>query len=217
MTQKNADPAVTTNSSDRPLPTSIQRLAEAVARLNNDAEWFVDALTEYLLTMAPISGDRLTEAQRQYLVESGAFTSESLAATSREVDRGSLQLSTAQVWLSQLSATMSLGDAADFLEWEPGEVQKATSERRLHAVELSGRLRFPTWQFRVGSPEKLLPGLSDLLRTFGSGWHWNSVAAFMNTPQPRLVATGRRSPVEWLRNGGDSEAVTEVIEADRWM
>lgn len=216
MTQKNSDPAITTDGSDRPSPTSIKRLAAAVARLNNDPEWFLDALTDYLLAMAPISADRLTAAQKQFLVESGAFTAESLAATTAEVDRGSLQLGAAQAWLSQLSATMSLQDVADFLEWGADEVQKAASDGRLHAIDVSGRLRFPTWQFTVGSPEKLIRGLGDLLRTFGSEWHWISVAAFMNTPQQRLVATGHQSPIQWVQNGGDIDTVTELIWAHQW-
>jgi hypothetical protein len=195
---------------------AIRRLAEAVARLGNDPDWFVHALTETVLAMKPVSPSKFTKQQEQYLIESGSFTAEELAGTRREIARGSLQLGAVQAWLSDMCATISLGDAVGFLGWLEDDVRTAVSEGRLYAIEISGRLRFPAWQF-VGSSEKLIPGLAEVIKVVAPRWSWHSVAGFMRTPQSSLVAGGRMTPVEWLRDGGDVRAVRKIVESDdRW-
>lgn len=195
---------------------AVRRLAEAVARLGNDSEYFLQALTDMLLAMKPISRERLTESDVRFLIESGAFTAESWAETSASVDRGSLQLGAAEAWLSRLSATMSLDDVSGFLGWGEEAVRAAVAERRLYAVDISGRLRFPAWQFNIGHPNELIPGLTEVIEVVTPRWDWHSVAGFMATPQSSLVAEGRKTPVEWLRDGGDVKKVREIVESDDW-
>jgi len=195
---------------------AVRRLAEAVTRLSNDPIWFLDALTETVLAMKPISAQRLTKQQRDFLVESGDFTVESLAATSKWVDRGALQLGAVEAFLSNLVATLSLDEVCDFLELNEEAVETAFSEGRLYGVQISGRWRFPTWQFNVGSPEKLITGLSEIITIITPRKDWQSVAGFMATPQSGLVGDGRKTPVAWLRDGGDVDAVREIIESDDW-
>ena len=67
---------------------AVRRLAEAVARLSNDPDWFLQALTEAVLAMTPISMARRTKQQDLFLIESGTFTAEELAEAQMYVDRG---------------------------------------------------------------------------------------------------------------------------------
>lgn len=194
---------------------AVRGLAEAVAHLGNDPEYFLQALTDMLLAMKPISRARLTENEVRFLIESGAFTAEEWAETSASVDRGSLQLSTTEGWLLGLFATLSINDVTGFLGWNECVVRTAVAEERLYAIEISGRLRFPTWQF-VGSPSKLLPGLTEIIAVITPRWHWQSAAGFMATSQSDLISEGRKTPVQWLRDGGDITDVIEIVEASDW-
>ena len=155
--------------------------------------------------------------QEQFLIESETFTAEELADTFRQVERGSLQLGSAQAFLSNLSATMSLSDAAGYLEWDEETVQAAVHEGRLYGVEISGRLRIPAWQLTIATPLKLIPGLTDLIEVVTPRWDWQSVAAFMATPHSNLFSEGRKTPAEWLRDGEDVEFVTEIVLASDWQ
>jgi hypothetical protein len=195
---------------------AVRRLAEAVAHLANDPDYFLQALTDMLLAMRPVSKNRNTETERRFLIESGTFTADQWAETLASVDRGSLQLTETEGWLLNLFATMSLENVTGFLKWDEGAVRTAVSEGRLYAIEISGRLRFPAWQFNVGSPEKLIPGLSEVIEAVTPRWGWSSIGGFMNTPQSSLVAEGRKTPVEWLRDGGDVDEVRKIVESDDW-
>lgn len=195
---------------------AVRRLAEAVARLANDPEYFLQALTDMLLAMEPNSHEELPENDVRYLIESGAFTAETWAAASASVDKGSLQLQVSEGWLLGLFATISLENATGYLGWDEEAVRKAVADGHLYAFEISGRLRFPTWQFNVGSPVKLLPGLTEIIEVVAPRWSWRSVSGFMATPQSELVAAGRQTPVEWLRDGGDVNDVKVLVEFSDW-
>jgi hypothetical protein len=167
--------------------------------------------------MRPISRERLTDNEVHFLIESGEFTTEAWAETSASVDRGYLQRGETPGWLLDLFATMSLENVSGFLGWDEKAVQTAVADERLYTVEVSGRLRFPLWQFIVGEPNKLIPGLTDVIEVVTPRWDWHSVAGFMAAPQEGLVAEGRKTPAEWLRDGGDVSAVIEIVEADDWQ
>lgn len=195
---------------------ALRRFGEAVALLGRDSDYIVRSLTEMLLAMAPISMEKLTENEVCFLIESGTFTAEEWAKTSASVNRGSLQFGAAEVGLFALFETESMETVTGFLSWNEDAVRASVSEGRLYAIELSGQLRFPTWQFDVGSPTKLLPGLAEIIRVITPRWRWQIVAGFMSTPQSSLVAEGRKTPVEWLRDGGAISEVTQIVEAGDW-
>lgn len=210
----------TPDHSDKPIGTpvpdeAVRDLADAIARLNVDGPYFVRALTEYLVTLRPISrSGGLTKEQEQFLIESDAFTADELAETMREVEKGALQLGSVEVFLSHLNATLSLQDAAGFLGWDEDRMRAAISEGQLYGTEISGRLRFPVWQFHLPAPSKLLPHLTEIIEA-GKSRSGISMNAFMNTPQESLVAEGRKTPIAWLRDGGDLNAVKRILETDR--
>ncbi|WP_104129698.1 hypothetical protein [Cryobacterium sp. N21] len=195
---------------------AVWRLAEAVAYLANDSDYFLQALTDMLTAMRPISRERPTDNEVRFLIESGGFTAEAWAETSASVDRGYLQLGETQGWLLDLFATMSLENVSGFLGWDEKAVQTAVTDAYLYAVEVSGRLRFPLWQFIVGDPNKLIPGLTDIIEVVTPRGDWHSIAGFMATPQSRLVAEGCKTPAQWLRDGGDVHDVIEIVEASDW-
>jgi len=192
---------------------AVRRLAEAVARLSDDSQWFVEALTDMLLAMTPISEERLTMNEAWFLIESGDFTAEQWFTPSTSVEREGLHLDVVAGWVLGLLQTKSLEDVVDFLGWNEEAVLAAVGEGSLYAIEISGRLRFPSWQFIVGSSKKLLPGLTEIIEVVTPQWHWRSVAGFMATPEPSLVAEGQKTPIAWLRDGGDVNDVRAIIEA----
>jgi hypothetical protein len=198
-------------------PDAIQRLAEAVARLNtNDPEHFVRALTDRILAMTPVTKERLTENESRFLIEAGQFTKDQLVETTAAVDEGTLQLDMAEAWLSGIRSTLSVEDVAAFLDRSEEDVRSAVAVDHLYAIEISGQLRFPIWQLDAGSPGKVLPGLADLVPAVSSRRHWQSVAGFVATTQQELIATGPQTPTEWLRRGGNIDAVLAVIEGSEW-
>jgi len=99
-----------------PVPeAAVRRLTEAIASLSNDSAFFIEALTEMVLSMEPIPEAKLSVNEMRFLVESGAFTREEWAEATASVNKGSLQLSTTQWWLTGLLSTMSLEEASRFL------------------------------------------------------------------------------------------------------
>ncbi|MFF1633465.1 hypothetical protein [Leifsonia sp. NPDC058248] len=217
MTRSTPTPDRSDGQMDPQFTDDLRELGEAIDDLAGETSYITRALTENLRAMRPVSREgRLTKQQEQFLIQSGTFTADELEATKREVDRGSLQLGAAEAFLSNLCATMSLDDVTGYLNLDEEAVRTAVSEGRLYAIEISGRLRFPAWQFNVGSPEKLIPGLADVISVVTPRWDWQSVAGFMATPQSDLFAEGRQTPVEWLRDGGDVNDIREIVESDDW-
>ena len=196
---------------------ALRQLGKAVDDLKADTPYILRALTEMLRALRPVSVEGSARKQRmRYLIETGVYTAEELGATVTAVDRGALQLRVAETWLSQLCTTMSLEETTGYLGWSEEAVQAAVSEGRLYGVDISGRLRFPAFQFNVASAAKLIPGLTDIIEAVTPRWDWRSVAGFMATPQSSLIAEGRKTPVEWLRDGGDVNDVKKIIEASDW-
>jgi hypothetical protein len=175
---------------------AVRRLVQAIGRLGNDADYFMDALTEKLLSMEPLlKPEPDDDADRAFLIASGSFSAAEYDAARRSVARGSLQLRVVESWFSSLAGTLSLKAMAGFL----------------YAVEISGRLRFPEWQLSLSSPGKLLPGLAEVIAADNPKRSWIVLAGLMGTPQEDLYGEGHKTPVAWLRDGGDVRRVTDVV------
>jgi hypothetical protein len=195
---------------------AVRRLAEVIGGLGNDPNYFVHALADYVQTLKPIRRDRQADDEVNFIINSGDFTADEWAETAAAVDRGSLQLSATEGWLLDLVSTKSVAEVSGFLGWSDEVVRNAVAGGSLFAVEVSGRLRFPSWQFQTGSPAKLLPGLADVIRALTARWHPQSAAGFMATPQRSLVGEGPKTPAEWLRDGGDVTQVIRIVENSGW-
>jgi len=191
---------------------AVRRLAQAIERLGNDADYFIDALTEKLLSMEPLlKPEPDDDSDRAFLIASGSFSAAEYDAARRSVARGSLQLRVVESWFSSLAGTLSLEAIAGFLHWSDDEVATAVANGRLYAVEIAGRLRFPEWQLSLSSPGKLLPGLAEVIAADNPKRSWIVLAGLMGTPQADLYGEGHKTPVAWLRDGGDVRRVTDVV------
>lgn len=193
----------------------VRRLVDTVAGLANNPEHLAQVLPDMLLAVMSNSKKHLAKDEVRAFIASGGFTSEEWAEISISVDRESLQLGETADWLTSIFDTMSVEDAAAFLEWEEGLVRVAVASGQMYGVEVSGRLRLPIWQFKRGSPTTLLDRLPELLRALG-GRRWSSVVGFMKTEHLNLRAMGRRTPAQWLRDGGDIDDVLRIIVMSDW-
>lgn len=198
-----------------PSAESVQRLVDALARLGADGEWLVDAFTEHVLSTQTIDRSTLQEEQRAVLIASGAFTAETIDEAQANVDRGSLILSEAESWLAAACSTSPLDETKRFLGIDDDELVSRIEHGELIAVKMAGRLRFPRWQFEASNPpSKTLRGLPEIVAALASnGEGWRRDAIFMTSPKGSLVAEAARSPIDWLRGGGNVPAVLSAIRS----
>ncbi|MDN3309337.1 hypothetical protein QWJ90_00145 [Microbacterium oryzae] len=195
---------------------AFERLYAALQRLGGNTDWLVEGLTEALLRIPPVQKDGLSERQEQFLIEVGVFTADKLDEARSDVARGALQLSAARAFLTHISSMMSLDDVVAYLGWTEEAVRAAVREDRLYAVEIAGRLLFPSFQFTLLFGEKLLPGLSEIIKAAKRRWTWQDFSAFMSTPQEDLISRGRQTPTEYLRWGGPVDRVAQMIDESGW-
>lgn len=199
-----------------PSAESMATLADAIARLNADGDYVARVLTGALVAQRPVDDkEDLTQQEAEYLVGSGAFTPEKFRDTSIRVARGSLPAGAATALLTSLHQSMSAESAALFLHIDEAALNQAVEDGELYAVDVSGHRRFPSWQFSLSSPGKLLPHLAEIIALLRDK-NWISVSGLMATPQAAMVAEGRQTPVEWFRNGGGIEALERIVEGQKW-
>ena len=203
--------------SPRASDESVRELADAVARLGADGQYMVDALIEMVLSLRPITKSTMSADQRGFLIESGTFTEERLAAVEAKVERGSLALKGIGSGLSMVVRTASLEDTCAYLDWDESTVRAAVSEGRLNAFKIAGRPRFPNWQFHRPATDGLLPHLPELIALVSSRWAPQLVSGFMETSQAGLIAEGPMRPTEYLITTGDFEGVQDSLKSDRWL
>lgn len=191
-------------------------LCDAITHLNADGNYVAEALTQSILAQRPISReDHLSPQEADYLVRSGAFTPEEFEETLRQVNRGDLPLGVASTLLASLHRSLTAESTALFLKLDAAMLQQAVTNGELYAVEVAGQMRFPSWQFSLSSPGKLLPHLSEIISLL-TETNWISVSGLMATPQSTMVAEVPQTPVEWFRGGGDIDALRRIIESQKW-
>lgn len=200
----------------RPSDDVVQALADAITRLNGDGDFIARALTESLLSERPIEAEEALSPQEiNFLISSGTFTAEEFEELSLSVARGDLPARAASSLLASLNKSMSADDAAAFLDLTQTELRDFVSEGRLYAVNLASHQRFPSWQFSLASPGKVLPHLKEIIALL-KGQDWISVSGLMSTPQSTMIAHREQTPVEWFRNGGDLDALEQILDAEEW-
>jgi hypothetical protein len=190
----------------------MQRLADAITYVNGDGDYIAHVVADSLLAERPIS-DEPSPSRREvdFLVSSGAVTSEKLDETRTRVSRGALPAGAATALLANLHQTLSSQDAAAFLGLTIEDLGELVEAGGLLAVEVAGQRRFPSWQFSLGSPSKLLPHLGEIVALVADQ-NWRSIAALMATPQPSMVTEGQHTPIEWFRRGGSVDAFEQLLD-----
>jgi len=195
---------------------AIADFVDTVNDLGVDGRWLVQGFTDFLRRQKRGGGPGMTTEERKFVVESGAMTEAELVDSEKRVKKGSLEKSAGELWLRTYQETWSASTAAHFLGWTDDEVLAAAEEQRIYGIPVKDRLRFPRWQFSLGSPGRLIPHLETVLPILTEHWDWISISAFMSVRQHSLVAEGRKTPRSWLRDGGDPAAIADIIEGDKW-
>jgi len=204
-----------THVSDREVQKAVERLREA-ARVQGHGDVLVITIlrevTELVKKRRP-SGSALSAKQIDYLVESGAFSAPELATIQASVANGDLAAAELMTRLNAISETLRAADVALLLGIDVSRVRRRQAGGHLYAFLIGGRRRYPTWQFTGDVLQPVLPGLEALVKAIPEGLDPASVRGFMSTPQASLSSNGvARTPGEWLRQGGDPQPVTDILD-----
>ncbi|AIV39176.1 hypothetical protein [Curtobacterium sp. MR_MD2014] len=203
------------------LPTreAIERFAQAVARLEVDGTWLVEALTQYMRSMQPADPSLSADDWKLLLEGVASSLGIPIREEARTIGRGDLHLKIVKTWLNSVCATLSVDETKAFLQIDDEELIRRVASRHLIPIKLNEELRFPDWQFDPRNPPtktiRNLPEIFESLEADGAGWQ--SDAAFMATPQDPLRAAIATPPSQWLRAGGAVSAVLNLIDSrDAW-
>ncbi len=194
----------------------LYQLAGVLDGLGVDADYFIAALTQKLRALRPVdASSTLVGPERRFLIRSGAFTESGLADLEAAVARGSLQLYEAQAWTFLLLDTLSFEEASRRLRLSERKLRRAVHEGDVLSFTVAGQLRFPRWQFDAASNGGLLRGLRDIVTVLPAdapeAW-----AALMHSPADELIGRGARTPLQWLRDGGEVARVLALLEEDEY-
>jgi len=199
--------------------STLLRVADSLGSRGHDLVNTLLQESVALLKRAPLADSTMTEDEARALVESGAFTAEELAETEERVAAGELDEVVRRTELSAVRDTLSAADVAELLGVDPSRVRHRQAKGSLYAFMVGGKRRYPIWQFADGDRQPV-PGLSAVVAALPEGMHPASVEGFMTTPNEalRLEDAGDSNqgqsvtPVVWLRQGGDVEAVVSVLQ-----
>lgn len=175
------------------------------------------ASLQLLRTLRP-STKGLSTKDRDYLIQSGAFTKESLDATETQVARGELREEEGRTLLQTIAASLAPSEVASCLGVSLEEVDRRREAGELYGFDAAGITVFPKWQFIVGERPAMrtLPGLKRVLSALIDDWHPASIAGFMTNPQDGLECQGeRQTPIGWMLRGGDLSRIEVIMEGVR--
>jgi len=192
-------------------------IADGIERFGPDAEPIARALDECLarLRAEPVK-HTLDIDQTGWLVDSGVISASERADLHRGAQISNGLRSAVRGAVASLHASMSLQEVASFLEQTDEAVRAAEAAAELFAVEVAGQLRFPLWQFDRRECDGRLRGLTETIRMLTDLTFWPRVDVFMQTPNDLLLDYGPRSPVEWLRAGGDIRVLADAVQGQSW-
>lgn len=105
-----------------------------------------------------------------------------------------------------VAGSLGIAEAALLLRVDRSRVSQRLSASSLWSFRLGRSRRLPRWQFTVAG--RSLPGLDLVVGAIPAELSPESVAGFMNTPQPELEG---RTPVAHLAGGGDPGPVADLV------
>ncbi len=202
-----------------PTREAIERFARAVARLEVNGTWLVEALTQHMRSMQPSDPSLSAEDRKLLLANVASSLGMPTHEEARTISRGDLHMKIVRTWLNSVCATLSVDETKAFLQIDDEELVRRVASRHLVPIKLNGQLRFPEWQFDPrNSPMKTIRNLPEIFESLeADGAGWQSDAAFMSTPQDSLRAAVATTPSEWLLAGGAVSAVLDLIDSrDFW-
>lgn len=105
-----------------------------------------------------------------------------------------------------VTGSVGIVEAALLLGVDRSRVSQRLSAGSLWSFRLGRGRRLPRWQFAADG--RSLPGLEAIVAAIPAELSPESVAGFMDTPQPELEG---RTPVAYLVGGGDPGPVAELV------
>jgi hypothetical protein len=195
---------------------SLQHLIEAVQSQGRDDELVIAILREAadLIKKRQPRGGALSDEQVEFLIESGAFTSDEFADIEARLDRGNLAELERKTRLEAVTDSLSAAEVALRLGVDASRVRHRQAKGGLYSFMAGGKRRYPFWQFTNDPAQPLLPGLVILVKGLPDDMHPASIQGFMSTPQEDLLVDGERvTPVEWLLHGGDPQALVDILDS----
>ncbi|GAB3578196.1 hypothetical protein GCM10027406_13990 [Leifsonia lichenia] len=125
-------------------------------------------------------------------------------------NRGLTISPTLKALLSAVIDSLSDDEAARHLSIGVRQVRRRALDGSLYFFRVGRKRRYPRWQF--ADNRYVLPGLTAVAQALPRHWSPERAQAFMENQDPRLRLRGTsRSPVEWLRSGGDPSRIAELI------
>lgn len=195
---------------------SVQDLLDAAEAQGQGDDLVVTLLRESieLVKKRQPRGGALSDEQVAFLIESGTFTPEKFTEVSTRVARGDLAEAERKTRLGAASASLSAAEVALRLGIDVSRVRHRQAKGGLYAFIVGGKRRYPTWQFTSDPAQPVLPGLATLVKAFPHDKHPASIQGFMSTPQSSLRADGEpMTPPEWLLQGGDPQALVNILDS----
>lgn len=164
----------------------------------------------------PRTGRDLTPDEEEVLIESAFRTRERYEAAKAAVARGELDAAERRSWQRGMSASLTLEEAADWLDAGTARVLTNLAFGDLFAFVCDDELRFPAWQFTDDPNHPVLDHLSTLVGAFDDDMHPTSILGFMTTPHPYTLIHGDpATPIEWLTAGRRVRPLLELLETRR--
>ncbi|MBD0323560.1 MAG: hypothetical protein ICV72_09270 [Aldersonia sp.] len=109
-------------------------------------------------------------------------------------------------------------EVASGLKITASRVRQKRLARELWAIADGQSWVFPMPQFEIdekGGPVRVIRGLDEVFKALPDDLHPVAIDGFLRTPQADLYLDRPRTPVEWLRDGGDiDQAVRAAANAD---
>lgn len=195
---------------------SFHSLIGAAESQAQGAELVIALLREstQLIQKRQSRGGALSDAQVQFLIESGDFSPGEFDEVSASVARGELANAEHRTRLAVVAASLSAAEVADLLGIDQSRVRHRQAKGSLYAFSVAGKRRYPTWQFTVHEMQPVLPGLATVVKAFPADMQPATIQGFMTTPQESLrVDDEAVTPPEWLLHGGDPRNVVAILDS----
>jgi len=162
---------------------------------------------------------RMPAARRPRAVGARAFDPETQATLERggltfmplPDERQSPPTRAAAKYAALLATARSVAEAAQLLDVDQSRVRQRLGQHTLYGIKLARGWRLPAFQFDLDQPDRLVPRIGAVLAALPPGLHPVAVYNWFTLSDPDLELHGEAlSPLEWLRSGGDSEAVAAI-------
>ncbi|MUL78962.1 hypothetical protein [Mycolicibacterium sp. CBMA 226] len=117
-------------------------------------------------------------------------------------------------------SSFTVDDVTTGLDLSAPQVQRMRVAGELWAILDQQVWLFPVIQFDIdsvtGDPVRQVRGLAEVLKALPADLHPVAIEGFLRTPQPDLYCGRAQTPLDWLREGGDIDAVVAIALSSDW-